>query len=347
MNILFTGSTVKQCDNNANKRAKINRIDDSTILCNSLLKSGHNLERRHISWGDDLSKYDLAIIGLGAFGSSNYHYIMNAIYVISNVKNVIIFHEDWKIESTMQSFRRALKEDTFEKMSKKQWSNGTRFYTGTDSEFFDFNKVRDNIQRVVNGEFNCLIPGFNWGDKNIISDILNITKEKLNYIDLTPYVLKDSEILKRDNIDYSTRSKKYMLASLVDHSSWVKKQGFTIPVDYYGCNKLKSKVLDNEIDVFNTMYNYWGILSPKYPQSGSGWFRIRYIYSAFNKNILIMDKKDSEALGIRHIDKIEDLKTLREVVDYSEEQSKAILSHITTIDEFDNKLNSIVEKINE
>jgi hypothetical protein len=37
---------------------------------------------------------------------------------------------------------------------------------------------------------------------------------------------------------------------------------------------------------------------PEYPHSGSGWFRIRYIYAALQKSIIITSYNDLKALGL-------------------------------------------------
>ena len=61
MKILFTGCTAKQVDDEAYKRARVKRIDDSSIICNSLRKQGYAVDRKTVKWGDDLSEYGLII----------------------------------------------------------------------------------------------------------------------------------------------------------------------------------------------------------------------------------------------------------------------------------------------
>ena len=56
MKILFTGCTAKQTDDLAYQRAKVKRIDDSSIICDSLRKQGYIVDRKEIKPGDDLSK---------------------------------------------------------------------------------------------------------------------------------------------------------------------------------------------------------------------------------------------------------------------------------------------------
>jgi len=340
MKILFTGSTSKQTDDNAFKRAQVKRIDDSTIICESLRKSGNEVIRKEVQHGEDLSSYDIGIVGVGALGSSNYGNIFSALYAIANLKKVIVFHEDWKIKDTIKSFKQSLEKKDVESHIKKKWSSGDNFYSNiTDN--IDIKQIYSTMENILDGKYDCLVPSFEWGDKSIIADILQTSIEKINTIDLTPYSLKAFGIEEKQ-MDVRLRDKKYMLASLVDHSSWVKRQKLEHDVDYYGCKKLKSPRLDDEKHVFETMNKYWGILCPVYPHAGSGWFRIRYIYSAMNRNILIMDKKDSDALGIDHIAKIDPSWSTDELLQIAEKQRMAIYKHLTTEEDFDRKINSII-----
>ena len=340
MKILFSGATAKQTDDMAFKRAQVKRIDDSTIICESLRKSGHEVIRKTIQHGEDLSSYDIGIIGVGALGSSNYGNIFSALYAIANLKKVIVFHEDWKIKDTIKSFSQALEKKEIEGHINKKWSDGKHFYSNINDKV-NVDEIYSTIRKILNGEYNALIPAFEWGNKQIVADILKTPIEKIHSIDLTPYSLKAFGIEEKE-MDVRLREKKYMLASLVDHSSWVKRQKFEHQVDYYGCKKLKSPKLDDEKHVYETMNKYWGILCPVYPHAGSGWFRVRYIYSALNRNILIMDKKDADALGIDHIAKIDPSWSSDELLTIANKQRSAIMKWITTEEDFDKKIEGII-----
>jgi|GEM_PF-3157828 len=342
MKILFTGCTAKQTDDDAWKRARVKRIDDSSIICDSLRKQGYLVDRRKVKWGDDLSEYGLAIIGLGQFGSNNYSgEIFNIMYALKSVKNVIVFHEDWKIDGTMKSWRGMLEQECFNKSISKKWSNGNYFYGGVDNPMFDPIAAMDVIRDIVEGKFdNALIPAFDWGDKEKIRDIIKV--KNIYNVDLTPYVLENWNI-KLDIIP-QIKERKHMLASIVDHSPWVRRNKLKWPVDYFGAKSIKSaKLLATETEVFETCGKYWGILCPEYPHAGSGWFRIRWIYAAIQKSILLSSPKDLEALGLtqKNIEVLSD----NELQEYAETQSRTILSYMWTKEEFDNRINNMVSKV--
>jgi len=341
MKVLFTGSTAKQVDDLAWSRARVKRIDDSTIVCESLRKQGYEVDRRKIKWGDDLSQYDMAIVGVGCFGSNNYSGdIFNSLYALDQVKNVVVFYEDWKITSNMSSFLGMLKQGILEKAIEKKWSNGNHFYGGVDSEFFDIEVARKVLINLSKGHYDALIPAFDWGDKQIVRDI--IKSKNIYNIDLTPYVLDNWNIDLRPK--RQEKKKGYMLASLVDHSRWVKKFGFGWKTTYYGAKSIKDSIkLATETDVYDECGKYWGVLCPEYPHAGSGWFRIRYIYSALQRSILFMPYKDLKALGLEY-KWLENLSE-DELREYANEQRKAILKHSFDKETFDNKIKTIVDEI--
>jgi len=342
MKILFTGCTAKQVDDDAYKRARVKRIDDSSIICNSLRRQGYAVDRRKVKWGDDLNEYGLAIVGIGQFGSNNYSGdIFNAIYALKTVKNVLIFHEDWKIDGTMKSWTKMLEQEVFDKSVSKKWSDGRHFYGGVDHPEFDGDAAMEVIRKVAEGEFDhALIPAFDWGDKEKVRDIINM--KNIYNIDLTPYVLENWNI----SLDTPTQPKerKHMLASLVNHQPWVRRNKLKWPVDYFGAKSIKeASQLATETDVFETCGKYWGILCPEYPHAGSGWFRIRWIYAAIQKSVLLSSPKDTEALGlpVQNIESLSD----NELVDYAKLQSDTVLSFMWTKEDFDNKIVDIVKGI--
>ena len=343
MKILFTGCTAKQTDDDAWKRARVKRIDDSSIVCNSLRKQGYTVDRRTVKWGDDLSEYGLAIVGLGQFGSNNYSgEIFNALYAIHACENVIIFHEDWKIDGAIKSYNSMLNDETYEKTLGKTWSDGRPFYGGVDNPHFDKEIARQVIQDVLDAKYDALIPAYDWGDKQKVRDIIG--SENIYNLDLTPYVLETWNI----PLEYSSQVKerKHMLASLVDHRPWVRRNKLTWDVDYFGAKSIKeARQLRTETDVFEACGKYWSILCPEYPHAGSGWFRIRWIYAAIQKSILLSSEKDLEALGLPRVN-IETLSDT-ELENYANEQSETILSYMWTKDVFDARLKKIVDTVGE
>lgn len=349
MKILFTGCSAKQVDDNAMDRAHIDRIDDSSIIINSLRKSGHEVTRKHVKWGEDLSEYDVAIVGLGPLGSFNFARTQfGAVWTVHNHRNIICFHEDWKIKETIYSYRNVKDVSDVLKFKSRVDVNNSPIYRELSYPEFDadldnnLNIVFNTYKDIVSGKYPCLVPGFDWGDKSILHDYLNTTN--VYNVDLTPYVIEHYDINQtRSLFDIPVERKdEHMLASLGDHQGWVRKQKLNWPVSYYGSNK-KFISLNSETDVFNKCKEYKGILCPKYYHAGSGWFRMRWIYAALAGSVIIGDDADHEALGVpkRNIEDMND----KEYNQYQLEQSNAIKNNMWSISDFDKNIVDIVNKV--
>lgn len=345
MKILFTGCTSKQISEEGDKRAQIKRINDSTILINSIKQLNHEIKRKEVRWGDDLSEYDLAIVGIGSFNSPNYHSILSAMYVIRNARKVILFHEDWKIHDTIKTYKQLITKRNLDYQRNKKWENGGTFYKYANDPNINNEEIYETVEKILNGNFHYIVPGFKWGNKQIIADILQCNVSKIHSIDLTPHVLEIEDIKQRSiTTKPSEKYKKYMIATLANHNNLIKKLPVEWQIDFYGSRRIGLKPLPSEKAVYDVMNNYVGILCPEYPHSGSGWFRMRYIYSAFNNNILLLPKADAEALNLPWYSSLEQLNDY-ELDIIGEMQREAILNNLTTMKEFNENLNNILMEV--
>lgn len=94
--------------------------------------------------------------------------------------------------------------------------------------------------------------------------------------------------------------RSWFLASLSDQTHWLSKLKPTWPVDMIGSIKLKNPRLKTEDDVFLRYMEYAGALAPPYYHDGSGWFRSRYVYSAYAGNVLKCGPGDGAQLSSEH-----------------------------------------------
>jgi len=339
MKILFTGATAKQTSDTAHERARVKRIDDSSIICDSLRKQGFTVDRKTVKWGDDLSEYDLAIVGASVFGSLNSSgQVFNSFYPLTCVPNCLVFFEDWKIDSVMNGYEAHRDLETLKKSAFKKRSETEFFYGGVDNPKFDVEKLHEVMIKLANGEYDAIIPAFDWGNKQLVRDI--IKSKNIYNLDLTPYVLDGWNI--RTDVEQKPKQKKHVLASLVDHSSWVKRNKLKWDVDYFGAKSMKAPQLESETEVFHKCGDYWSILCPEYPHAGSGWFRIRWIYAAIWKSVILSSQKDMEALGLPKVD-VEKLDE-KELEEYAITQSESILKHMWSKEDFDKAIHDIVMK---
>ena len=296
MKILLTGSNSRQC---GLARLNSKRIFDALNL-SQMLSTFADVDFNDVSNIVDFSKYDAIIVGVGTIGSPTYPYLMNALYSIGKSDKCILYLEDWKcpkfIKKDFASLLSKGYEAFIEKTYNKAWSGGAKFYKFTDGTL-DPKMMWRGIEKIVNdlSSFKFIIPAFNWGDKSIVSNILGVNVEDILHFDQTPYLIEKHNI---QDVPYKHgRLKKFLYCGLSNQDTWLKKQGIKDITDCFGHSPYEK--LDTEDDVNAKHSEYLGIAIPEYYHSGSGWFRMRYIYSAMAKNICYASANDAKALGIK------------------------------------------------
>lgn len=343
MKILVTGFTALQC---GSENRQIYKIDVPAEFVKTLRSYGHDVEWRKVELSEeDFSMYDKAIICVGPITSSNCSKGLGALKALSRIKECVVFYDDWKLKEIHGSWKAVLKIG--KKQFHKKWGNGMSFYQNTEE---DIEKNEEELLSIINElattgrkEWKVLCPMFEWGNKEIIFEQKNIaylTKDNFNFIDPTSAVI-DINIVTED----TKKRNEWCIASIADHTPWIKKQHLKWDVKYYGCRKLKCERLKTEEDVFNKYKESYGVLSPEYPQSGSGWFRARYIYAALAGSILWCGKKDAKALGIAYEmePQLVEIHSEEELRELNRKQYETIIVHVKDKGYFDHKLLNIIE----
>lgn len=341
MKILISGFTALQT---GSQKRIIHKIDVPAAFVETLRNQGHEVEWRKVFCKEeDFSMYDIMIACVAPITSSNAPNGMGCLKAMNRIKNVIVFYDDWKLKEIQGSFNVLLKLQ--EKQFSKKWSNGQSFYKDEICDIIaskeDILQVAKDIVTTGRESWKILCPMYEWGDKNIIQKFIPwLTQKNFNYIDPTPAVM-DLNIIPIT----SEKKKAWAIASISDQTPWIKKQKLSWPVNYYGCRKLKCERLKTEEDVFHKYSEHYGVLSPAYPSSGSGWFRARYVYAALANAVLWCGKQDAECLGESY--QIEpvllELNNESELLDIAKKQKVDLFKHLTTIEQFTEKLNNIIK----
>ena len=328
MKILLTGVTGRQA-----KESKISKqkIYDTQLIYKILIELGHEVTWKQTRINENFDKYDLGIIALGPGASFNSGNLVNALWIIDKLPTILHF-EDWKITSLLRSYQGCI--DNPEKTILKKIKNGY-FYNNAGDYKLVLKQLISNFEKILNlNQYNykCIVPGFKWGNKSIIKQCLK-TNNIVSF-DLTPLVIT-KEFFKNKNVvlwdEEEKKRRSYFLASLNDHKSWVKKMKLTWSV----ITTEKGREFKTELDVFKQCKNYWGILAPEYDHSGSGWFRIRFIYSALSNSCIICSNKDAEQLGKYFYFNKEEFENFSdlELKEHSSHQKEVIESYMTSYDE--------------
>jgi len=341
MKILITGCTALQVKS---LHKQINKIDVPEAIYNTLIELGHYVDWRKIYLKEDYFNYDLGIICIAPLTSCNSPHCLGALKALTKIKNCIVFYDDWKIKDIQNSFKIFIK--TGHKQFIKKWFNGNLFYKDDENDII---KNEELILKTINklyydGDKNwkILCPMYEWGNKEIINNkLINwINKDNFNFIDPTSVVIDINK--KYDSIQ---KNKEWIIGTIADHSDWIKKQKLEWNINYFGCRKLKNVRLKTEEDLIKEYNKYYGILSPEYPQSGSGWFRARFIYSAILNSIIYCGLKDGKQLGkeFEYDGWIIETMNENELKELANKQREKIFSYLTDKNYFINKLNNIIK----
>ncbi len=341
MKIFLTGSNSRQC---GTARLHNKRVFDALNLCN-MMRTFADVDFKPASSDVNIDSYDFSIVGFGALGSSTYPNMMQALNAIGRARKCVVYLEDWKTpRAVVNEVARIYNKgyDTFlAKTFNKAWSDGARFYKGTDGDL-DPELSWHGLERLMNSkhELMYLIPAFSWGDKSIVTDVLGVNASQLMWFDETPWFIEQQGV---KDIPYNPdRAKRFFYCGLSNQDSWLKKNGIKDKTDCWGCKPYDK--IETEAEVNQKHNEYLGIAIPEYYHAGSGWLRFRYIYGAFSKNVFMIGDKDAKALGITPV-KDFDAHTDSELEDIAMATYEAVKSKIPEKQDAIGNLRSQLEKI--
>lgn len=144
-----------------------------------------------------------------------------------------------------------------------------------------------------------VVPMYAWGDRTGVRKRMPKTMGPIEPLDPSSTIYPT--LLGHDPLPPTEKKRTWMLGALMPHDTWLQKKEFTWPVEYMGAKNMVKKYggerVKTESDVIDRYNQVWGILSPPYPHSGSGWWRSRFMYAAKVGSILVCDKGEGDPLG--------------------------------------------------
>jgi hypothetical protein len=336
MKILMTGFTRLQC-RLTNKQRSIQKIDVPEYIYDAFIKLGHQVDWKETKVGDDLTGYDLLFISVASCNSFNAPHSLGGFWAMGQPVKSILFYDDWQVKNTMSSARTLLKMG--DKQLFKIVSGKPIYCENTDQVKTHRNKILETVNSFTTiwlDQWKGLLPRYNWGDVNIV--LKNLPKACYLSIDPSSQVpLISPTIIEKE--------KRWCCASLMPHLDWVEKQNLKWPVSYFGSKKVAQTQVCPRLDTEQTVQEEYnkviGILSPEYPQSGSGWFRSRYLYSANCRSIIWGGYADAKALGPAYTFSAAEIEERDDFKSIAEEQAAIFEKYKTTNDFFINQVNEI------
>lgn len=351
MKILVTGFTALQVDT---PHRTIQKIDVPAAMVKGLRQLGHNVDWRKADISENLyNKYDAAIVLLAPCNSLNARRgALGAMHTLAHIQlPQAMYYEDWQINQVFNSARNIARrhEVQFTKKLGDQWFYNQEIPT---NHWPTLVKGLETIYDPASVHLYPrvgVVPMYPWGDLSKINSRMpyDVTQDNTLMVDPTPAVIdlspQDGEVSLQ-----AQKTKAWACASLMDHTNWVDKLNPSWPVNYFGSRKYKERGgerLKTEAGVRFEYSKHAGLLSPKYPHAGSGWFRSRFVYGALMKTIVYCDKNDAPHQDYwKPLHEIESL-TYPENQEFAELQSSIVLSRIHTYDYFLDQLRNITNKL--
>lgn len=284
MKILMTGCTARMV---GSQRVAIDYLTVGQLIVMILEKLGHTVTWRAVEPGDDVSGYDLCLVGWAPLLSIGSGRAPGCAWALNQYPDrSVLYAEDWsfggfgKINSgiikTTESWRKFLKW--------RSWKYEERY----------LNILRETLQSLTPAAscpWPVAVPAYSWGDHGLIfENNLNCDVWDYDPSCLVPRIpFEPTQSLQR--------SKAWVLSQLSDQTAWLKKLKLTWPVQAYGNKRLGQPVLD-EKELLGVYAQNWGMLSSKYGKmTGSGWWRVRYLHAGWVGAIMYCDSIDGSRIS--------------------------------------------------
>lgn len=289
MRILITGTSPMQC-------GRTNRYHYGNILdlyARALREGGHTVDHRVWTPGDDLTIYDVAIVGLVPFNSIAARHVYTVCDVI------------YRARSSNVGLLFAVDDYNFKKIkiaaSSLSKDVATRLFTTikgrTDREWGEtagLPMIEACVTALATRVWpTTIIPAFTWGDHDKLD---HVPASNTIYVDPTAIQLDDYATLPRA-ADDASRRREWMLGTLSDQRPWLETLGLEWPVTYVGSKPSHAEMTVKEPELVAQLGQMWGSLSFPQRHSGGGWYRCRFVYSATAHAVLCADPAEVAPLG--------------------------------------------------
>jgi hypothetical protein len=293
MKVLMSGFTALQI--NTEKRT-IQKIDVPASIAQALRESGHEVDWRKITPGEDLSSYDVLWINLAPLNSLNGRQgAMGALYALSSGIPCVGFFDDWQFNTVFNGARALMRKP---EMLYKHLLVGTEHRGEEGATYFSRADIEAAVERIreVNPEAakKCYIERYYMmdNDENIKPWEKRLVQAATDLIDarwaagMVPvcpmYSFGDRSIVRKrmpDDVgliealdptatiiptmqgvtELAATEKKHawVLGALMPHDGWLERKALTWPVEIVGSRKLIKKLGGQRFDTEKDVLEFY------------------------------------------------------------------------------------------
>jgi len=285
MRILVTGYTTRMWNSD---RIQMDYVTFSYLLVDILREMGHRVDHRKVTVGEELGyTYDFAFCGVAPLSSMSAGKVPETQYALDTMEGkVAVFADDWSFCGFGDSVRYTL----------PRWEKYLNYRSfphkpvELDDTFLSLQKMIERESPFSNAP--VLAPLFPWGDH----EFLMRGNYKANLVAVDP-----SAWVKFPTVEipsYDQKKRQWVMAALSDHSNWINRQGFKLPIEYIGNKRKNGGIVLSEDQTVQRFADSYGVLACGYPSAGSGWWRTRYLNAAWAESLVYSDIKDADQMGV-------------------------------------------------
>lgn len=334
LTILITGTTHQHVGN----PSQLNAVLTPPLVGQALCLAGHEVEQRSVIPGENLrSRYDVVISFIWNPEASNARHLYGAVYSLFAHPNSIAAYDDWNIANIYSGLRRFVRNPSnFERVEKMGFK---REHPAEGKRYLD--RIIACMADIVEGRrYRIALSLFPWGERaRLPLPNIAMLREYDPSILAIPYYqpLRPSAGVERE--------RRWIFATLGNHTPWLEKLGLTWPVECYGVRRLGQARIQ-ELDVLRRSTQVECALAFKTRISGSGWYRPRFIQAAIAECVIAGDLRDTAPIGRAYEylpAQVEQLshKARREL---AKEQRNQFMQRIATKDELVSRLDQLVKE---
>lgn len=287
MRVLMTGMSPPQCG----RPTQTGYEHVSDLWAKALRAGGAEVHHRRVEPNEDLTDYDVALIGLVPPNSIAARYMYTAFDVIARAKasgcGLLFYVDDWRFYAIPHGVRvvannpeRRLRTNS---MFDKLWHRDWAITDGWPVVCKVLEALRDRRWPTT------LVPQFTWGDDELMPELPTARQ-----VHLDPSAFARKYEINQAN--WQERRRAWVLGTFSDQRPWQDGLGLTWETDYIGTRRSKAERRLKEPELVNLYGQAWGVLAAPYGHSGSGWWRNRFVYAAAANGVLYSDEREVKGL---------------------------------------------------
>lgn len=278
----MTGFTALQINT---ERRTIKKIDVPASIVKALEESGHTVDWRRVTPGEDLSSYDVAWVNLAPLNSLNGRQgAMGALYTLSSGVPAIGFFDDWQFAAVFNACR-ALKrhpdllykylvsgprgdepathysyEDAMAVVERirsrdpeaaKKLGVGRYFFNDTDENVKQYeNQLVKTAELMLSDRWKSglvpVCPMYGFGDRSLVRKRMPAAMGGIEALDPSSTIY--DILASSEPAPPQEKERSWVLGALMPHDDWLEKKNPSWPVEIVGSRKLIKKFGGHRLD---------------------------------------------------------------------------------------------------